>query len=75
MDDVEEDFKQLTGRLDKDQLLFLADAALCAMEGVLDGMHESESGDYYEYNGSMKDVECARETISRYRGYLITGQK
>lgn len=74
MDDIDEDFKQMTDGIDLGRLLLLADKALCMMELVLDDIRETEIGDSYEYDGSMEAVDSVREAVSRYRGYLITGQ-
>jgi hypothetical protein len=75
MDDLDREFLKTAAGCDKDQLLLLAEKAICAMMEVLDEMHENEAGDAIDWNGSMNDVESAWAAINRYKGYLITGQK
>jgi len=74
-DDLDREFTKMAARLDKDQLLLLAEKAINAMADVLDDMHENEAGDAFEWRGSSNDVQDAQEAILRYKGYLITGQK
>ena len=75
MSSMDQDFLKMAEPLDKKALLILADHAVSLAEMVLDSIKESEAGDAYEYDGPMGDIDCARDAISRYKGYLITGQK
>lgn len=64
----------MSGR-DKDELLRRAEEALRACRAVLRGFREGPGGDHFVWDGSMNNVEEAREQMEHFVGYKITGQK
>jgi hypothetical protein len=75
MEALDIDFDKMTAALDKQHLMRLADTAISCMEDVLAAMAKNDGGDAYDFDGSMEEVDCAREAVDHYKGYLITGQK
>jgi hypothetical protein len=75
MEALDIDFDKMTHGHDKQHLLRLADAAISCMEDVLAAMAKNDGGDAYYFDGSMEEVDLAREAVDHYKGYLITGQR